>query len=561
MTEVFARAVAADEHATRRRSRIRRYLAVGVAALSTATMLAVTPNFEPHAVAAPAASGAKPNVLMIMTDDMRYDDLRFMPNVRRYIRDRGLDWHNSFATTPLCCPNRASYLTGKLTHNHRVWWHEAPWGYGAFDDSRTIGGDLQAAGYKTSYIGKYLNQYGIAAPRNAPGAYPATYVPPGWNEWRATPDNTPGIPLRDPRNGGTYRYNDQTINHNGRLEGHQGVYSSKVLINEAIKDFWSFNASGKPWYIQLNSLAPHHGTREKGDPYLPTPARPKWVRGKFNAQIPRGQGVPASGQPEVDVSDKATWIGQYMPNLNDRDRLALKKVSRQRAETLFVLDKNLGRLFGTLAASGQLNNTVLLFTSDNGYMIGEHRITSGKNYPYEVSYRLPLLMAGPGIPQGTRNAPITTIDVSATVRDWAGASQAGVDGHSMVADIAAPRGWNTATVFESHVEQVAKTDPGFAPDARTIMGVRTARYGYFRYADGFMELFDLLNDPNELSSVAYRPEYADIRAQLETLTQQTKGCAGADCTVTLPDDLQASEEFARHVADNQQAAKVAYYGQ
>jgi N-acetylglucosamine-6-sulfatase len=252
------------------------------------------------------ASGTKrPNVLLVMTDDMRHDDVKYMPHVRQFIQSRGTDFRNMFAPTPLCCPNRTSYLTGKYAHNHNVWWHDAPWGYGSFDDRKSLGTALQSAGYQTGYVGKYLNGYGRMRPKAAPDHNPATFVPNGWTDWRATPDSTP-LPESDPRSGSTYRYFDTTVNNNGRLEGHQGVYNSKVLANEGIEVLDRFTRTGKPWYLQINSLAPHHGGPvEHDDPYLVTPARPNWVKGKFNSVITRGPGVPASGQPEPDVSDKA----------------------------------------------------------------------------------------------------------------------------------------------------------------------------------------------------------------------------------------------------------------
>jgi arylsulfatase A-like enzyme len=510
-----------------------------------------------------AASGTKPNVLVVMTDDMRHDDVKYMPHVRQFIQSRGTDFRNMFAPTPLCCPNRTSYLTGKYAHNHKVWWHDAPWGYGSFDDRRSLATSLQAAGYQTGYVGKYLNGYGRMRPKAAPGHNPATFVPNGWTDWRATPDSTGSLPESDPRAGSTYRYFDTTVNNNGRLEGHQGVYNSKVLANEGIQVLDRFTRGSKPWYLQINSLAPHHGGPvERDDPYLVTPARPSWVKGRFNSVITRGPGVPASGQPEPDISDKAR-ITRLRPRLGDRERRAIRAEARQRAETLYVLDLQLARVFAKLKASGQLSRTIVAFTSDNGYMEGEHRWQSGKVIGFEPAYRVPLLIAGPGIPAGASQfSPVTTVDLSATVLDWAGAQLAGADGRSFLPDIGAKEGWTRAVGYESFIPSIRNDHdrPGFARGPRSAIGIRTAGYFYVRYSNGESELFDLRRDPNQLRSVARDPAYADARRALDQAWNGFQACAGASCQVTLDRSLQTDFATTRELRTTMATATARYYG-
>jgi arylsulfatase A-like enzyme len=509
------------------------------------------------------ASGTKPNVLLVMTDDMRHDDVKYMPHVRQFIQSRGTDFRNMFAPTPLCCPNRTSYLTGKYAHNHNVWWHDSPWGYGSFDDRKSIGTALQSAGYQTGYVGKYLNGYGRMRPKAAPNHNRATFVPNGWTDWRATPDSTGSLPEWDPRAGSTYRYFDTTVNNNGRLEGHQGVYNSKVLADEGIKVLDKFTRSSKPWYLQINSLAPHHGGPvERDDPYLVTPARPNWVKGKFNSVITRGPGVPASGQPEPDVSDKAR-ITRLRPKLGDRERRAIRAEARQRAETLYVLDLQLARVFAKLEASGQLSKTIVAFTSDNGYMEGEHRWQSGKVVGFEPSYRVPLLIAGPGIPAGASQvSPVTTVDLSATVLDWAGAELAGADGRSFLPDIGAQEGWTRAVGYESFMPNVRNDHnlPGFASGARSAIGIRTAGYFYVKFSNGDVELFDLAKDPNELRSVAKDPAYAAARSSLDKAWNAFRECAGASCVVPLDGSLQTDFATTRELRTTMATAAARYYG-
>jgi arylsulfatase A-like enzyme len=506
---------------------------------------------------------AKPNILLVMTDDMRADDLRWMPHTQRFFARRGTDFRNMFAPTPLCCPNRASYLSGEYAHNHHVWWHESPWGYGSFDDSHTLAGALQRAGYRTAYVGKYLNRYGIAAPKAAPRARPATYVPAGWDDWRGTPDAT-GLPLSDPREGSTYNYFDTTINHNGTLEGHQGEYNSAVLVNESLDVLHDFEGSDQPWYLQLNSLAPHHGDPvESDDPEeIDTPARPAWAKGHFDAEIKRGLGVPKDGQPERDVSDKAR-ITKHLKPFDDTDREAVLALSRQRAETLLAFDRQLARVLRELASSGELADTIVAFTSDNGYMEGEHRWRSGKVIGFEPSYRVPLLIAGPGVPRGAEEVmPVNTVNLSASVLDWAGARMRHTDGHSVVDAIGTHRGWDEAMGYEAYFPSVRNDHdvPGFEHGDASAHGVRTAEYFYVRYSTGQEELFDLRTDPVELDSVAKDPAYADAKAQLRQLLARFQHCRGDGCVLPLPRDLVVSRKRTAKLTDEMASESARYYG-
>ena len=171
-----------------------------------------------------AARVTRPNIVVVMADDMRVDDLRFAPNVRRLIGGHGLTFRNSFSPYPLCCPARVSFLTGTYAHNHRVWWHERPFAYQAFDDSRTLATSLKRAGYRTGLVGKYINGYGPMRSRVS-GLPSARYVPRGWSDWRASVDSgTPGV------HGGTGWYTDIAFNINGHIDNsHRGQYSTNVI--------------------------------------------------------------------------------------------------------------------------------------------------------------------------------------------------------------------------------------------------------------------------------------------------------------------------------------------
>ena len=135
-----------------------------------------------------ARTAPRPNIVMVMADDMRVDDLLFTPRLRRLVARDGLTFENSFAPYPLCCPARASFLTGEYAHNHGVFWHEPPYGFGSFDDSHTLGTALERAGYRTGFVGKYLNKYGVARSR-VTGEASWHYVPAGWSDWIAAFEN------------------------------------------------------------------------------------------------------------------------------------------------------------------------------------------------------------------------------------------------------------------------------------------------------------------------------------------------------------------------------------
>ncbi|HEX4976508.1 MAG TPA: sulfatase-like hydrolase/transferase, partial [Nocardioides sp.] len=159
---------------------------LSICALTAALGLAPPPEVGVAATTQGTAATARPNIVFIMVDDMRDDDLRFMPSTRATIRDRGVRFVNSFSPYPLCCPARSSVFSGQYTHNHGVYTVYADYGFHAFDDSRTLATMLDRAGYATTYLGKYLNRYGVDPPHGVSTGNSLRYVPPGWDMWRAS---------------------------------------------------------------------------------------------------------------------------------------------------------------------------------------------------------------------------------------------------------------------------------------------------------------------------------------------------------------------------------------
>ncbi len=515
------------------------------------------------------AANDGPNILVVTTDDMRWDELRFTPNVRKYVTSRGLLFANSYAPNPLCCPSRASFLTGLYSHNHHVYSHEKPYGFGAFDDHLTVGTVLNQAGYQTALVGKYLNGYG-AQPSLVTGGPSVTYVPDGWTDWMVSIEHR--WPKGSPYVGGTYDYRSFTQNVNGHVLSNRGKYSSNVVGSQVRSLLGKYGETGHPWFVWATPVAPHFGgPKEPDDPesyrgasgYLSrfqTPARPDWVKGRFDSSLRRAPGVRADGQPEEqDIADKPEYF-RKVPEMVGVERRRLLEVERQRAEALFAWDVQFGRIVKTLKQTGQFKKTVIVFTSDNGYFLGEHRQRTGKIKPHEPSLRVPLVVAGPGIPHGVRYAPISTVDLTATIVDLAGAAPLpGQDGLSKVPAFTKDRPWTVPVVTEG-LQHLQRTAAGGFPQGLTEMGLRTGRYAYFRYTTGEGELYDLFTDPLELRNRYDDPAYADVRRDLTRLWKQYRLCSGDACRVPLPAEYVVSDRALAQQVAKDARARARYYG-
>ena len=533
------------------------------------------PSIPRQSLVAPASPTvtAKPqrrsNVLVIETDDMRWDDLRFMPHVRRFLQERGLSFENSFAPYPLCCPSRASFLTGQYAHNHHVYSHEDPFGFASFRDRRTLATVLQKAGYRTGLVGKYLNGYG-EQPLRPSGRPSLNYVPPGWDQWMAGSDHAwgPG----DPFAGGTYDYFSLVQNINGRIVGSPGRYSTDVLAEQARDVIDRFGRTSSPWFVWWTPVAPHHGSPIESDDPPPstrldglstswvTPARPDWVKGRFDPQVTHGAGTPASGSAERDVSDKPRYL-RRLPELSASERLAERDVTRQRGESLLVLDVQIERTISRLARTGQLPDTVVVFTSDNGYYLGEHRKRQGKINLHEPSLRVPLIIAGPGVPSGRRYDPVTTVDLAPTIAAYAGTRMPHADGTDLRPLIASgDRGWDRPVVTEGMMpEPTYQARRRLGPSPLNARGLRLGRWKLTRYSTGETELYDLAKDPLELRNLSRVPAYAELRDELLALFRRYRDCRGHGCRTTLPRRWQLTPDQNRRITEHQVQRTLNYF--
>jgi len=445
-----------------------------------------------------ASGGPRPNVIVIMTDDQDTASLSVMPNVRRLLAGQGTTYVNSFVGYPLCCPSRATYLTGQYPHNHGVLGNAAPdGGYYRLRGEETLPVWLSRAGYETVHIGKYLNGYGTRNPLE---------VPPGWGEWYGSVDPT------------TYRMWGYTLNENGRLRTYgradvedPELYQADVYAAKAV-DYVHRKAPGDaPFFLSLAPIAAHvEGASAAAGDRNPRPA-PRHHGAFADAALPR---PPSFNEP--DVRDKPAHI-QALPRLGPAAIARITKDYRSRLESLQSVDEAIAAVVQALRATGELDNTVIAFTSDNGWLQGEHRIPRGKTHPYEESAGVPLILRGPGIAAGARAAaPVGNIDLAPTILAAAQA-RAGitVDGRSLLQ----PPPTDRAILIVS----------GPRSSGRWYAAIRTARYLYVEHSTGEQELYDLPADPYQRRSRHADPGYAQTRQALAARLRQLRTCAGPTC--------------------------------
>lgn len=445
----------------------------------------------PAPASAPEAAGATtespPNVVVIMTDDQRLETVDVMRSVERELAAGGTTFEHAYATYPLCCPSRATFLTGQYAHNHGVLDNRAPdGGYSAFDDSGTLPVSLSRAGYRTAYMGKYLNGYSPKTRRELRD------IPPGWDHWFTTINNS---------------YFGGRFNANGRLRRFGDDTYQTDLLAERGADFIARSArADDPFFLTLAMKAPHVEEGRNGEQEAqPAPRH----RGRFRgAPLPRS---PAFN--ERDISDKPSFIPTRRFSRERRNQLAGKY--RGQLESVLAVDDAVARIVRQLRAVGELDDTLVVFTSDNGLLLGEHRL-DGKTHLYEESARVPLIMRGPGFPAGEiREQIVGNIDLPATILELAGADPDRVlDGHSLV-----PLAQDPEVDREGDI----------LLENRRSAALRTARYMYAEHRGGARELYDMAADPFQLESRHDDPQLADVQERLAARLVQLRDCAGAAC--------------------------------
>lgn len=445
------------------------------------------PSPSPSASATPAG---KPNIVLVILDDLDASAEATMPRLKSLLADQGVTFTNTMMATPLCAPNRASIFTGLYAHNHGITGNAGAQGIAPME-SNLLPVWLKQAGYRTSLAGKYINQYPSAG---------ETSIPQGWDDWHG---------VMEDRTATSYDY---FINDNGVIS-HPTEYQTDLLANRAA-DF--INRSGsQPFFMLVGPGAPH------------SPADPAERHlGRYaGAQAPR---TPAFN--EEDVSDKPRWLRNNLPYLGPSEIEELDYLYAKRLESLLGVEDMVDKIIQTLSSTGKLANTWIFFTTDNGVFTGQHRLSKGKTAVYDAASRVPLLVRGPGAPAG-RVLPhlINTVDLPATFLALAGGSPDNLDGKSLVpllgANPTATDQWRREVLVEGFTTRTPVTIPDYA-------SIRTAQYAVVDIP-GFVEqeLYDLTADPYQLSNlVRTNPSVAEpIVNSLTPRLQALRTCRGASC--------------------------------
>jgi N-acetylglucosamine-6-sulfatase len=470
----------------------------------------------------------RPNIIFIYTDDLdsKLNTIDYMKNLQELMVAQGTTVDDFLITNPLCCPSRTTALRGQYTHNHQVYNNSAPnGGFLKFNElglgNSTLGVWLQAAGYRTALMGKFLNAFPFSNDR--------LYIPPGWSEWIS---NAKQIP---------YAEYDYVLNENGSLvvyPPNQVNYFTDVL-NRKANDFIQRAATDHvPFFLYLATTAPH------------IPATPA---ARHSNLFPLATIPITPSFNEADVSDKPGAM-RYNPLLTDANILTLNDKYRLRIRSMQAVDEMLADLINTLKQSGQLENTYIIFSSDNGFHLGQHRLFAGKSTLYEEDIVVPFIVRGPGIPEG-RSIPgllAGNVDFAPTIADWAGVTPpAFVDGRSLANVLTGdlkPANWRQAYLLEAYSEKDSGESnaaplratanilqsmfkfPAIAPGpiAPISSGIRTNQYKYVEYSNGEVELYDLLKDPYELENIAGSADKS-LLEKLSAWLKDMSTCSGPSC--------------------------------
>lgn len=510
-----------------------------------------------------AAYASAPNVVLILADDLesdyKQDRLAIMPNLRTRIREQGAWMRNHVAAHPVCGPSRTSILAGRYPHNVGYKVNDEPASIAAWakQENNTVGTWLTAAGYHTAFHGKYVNSM-------------ETHVPSGWSHWGGFASGA-----------GTYNfYNATAYNVTFGPKGHPGpidkvtmtgVHQTEFLGEFAMVQMRAAQAQGKPFFIMLNPVTVHWGTcygpcdssedprqcYQVNDPHwewaiqcppgetdccpdqpgsqtkgcalpidpCPTVATAHMFDGQTNPHTPSWNQSATGDVPE--------WIAAHHPGMSAFEAARQDMGFRNRSSSAVDLDNLIKTVLDNLEALGVADNTFVIFTSDNGYHLGEHRLVFGKGQPYDTDIRLPFYMIGPGIPPNvTLDHPTTHVDMTATIVDLAGATPVGppLDGLSFRGALSAtpipPQQWRNFSFSEYFGLQ------------DTWFGVRRPldgdQYKFHWWCTGTPEVFDIAADPWELANLAGQtPRGSALANQSLPIATALHACAGANCSAPI----------------------------
>ncbi|MGW0803534.1 sulfatase family protein [Nonomuraea sp. NPDC002799] len=460
-------------------------------------LLLLLPAAEPTL----AEGVSRPNIVLVMADDLEAGTLQYFPNINEHLVRQGASFDRFFVTNSWCCPSRASILRSQYVHSHGVLTNTAP--EGGFDrfhnlglERSTIGSWMQQAGYRTGLMGKFLNHY--------PGrTAEETFVPAGWDEW--------DVPVR-----ALYEEYGYRLNENGSLSDYgwsDEDYLSDVLARKA-HDF--ITGARDPFFLYLAPVGPHN------------PANPA-VRHANAFPLAMAPRTPSFNQD--DVSDEPLWLRSrpklLQPALDDVDQRY-----RARLRSMLGVDDLVGSVMTALSEAGKLNNTYVFFTSDNGFHLGTHRLKQGKTTPFEEAIRIPLVVRGPDVRPGSTIGHMgATVDLAPTFAALGGvATPPFVEGRSLTPLLRGkpPPQWRRNALIE--FTRPANRASAAQTPVPAYRALRTERHTYVRYETGETQLYDLNTDPYQLHNLVGSADPGLLR-DLEERLQAMASCSGASCRI------------------------------
>lgn len=436
------------------------------------------------------ASREQPNVLFILTDDQPYYTLEQMPAVSKKLVGRGTTFENAYVSQSICCPSRASFLTGQYPHNHGINSITYPTGGGrkfheTGGDESTIATTLDEGGYRTGLVGKYMN------------GYRGDYVPPGWDKWAGRVSGSREL-----------RTNKRTVDIPSSI--HPTDYYSEWAMR--FLDYSTDSSKDPPFALFFQTNAPH----------LPAEPAKRHENLYKDARLPGGAAFN-----EADVSDKPEWVGN-LPRLGKKRRTEVREDYRNALRSLRGVDEAVNEMLTLLARRGELENTYVVFTSDHGQHFGEHRWAKergAKATAYEEAASIPLVIRGPGIEKNARQRELVlNNDLPATLADFAGVSIPKMaDGSSLSPLLSGEQiPWRTAIMNERRATHPAVES---IPLYHSIV---TKRYTYVEYDSGERELYDRRRDPAQVASIHDSANPALV-ASLSNRLKALAECAGETC--------------------------------
>jgi N-acetylglucosamine-6-sulfatase len=455
-------------------------------------------------VAARAGEAARPSIVFILSDDEDVTSHRVMEQTKALIEDQGTVLQNYFVSYSFCCPSRTTILRGQYPHNHRIEGNE--WPAGGFEKFRALGlGSstvatwLQGAGYRTAFLGKLMNGY-----------QPEEHGPlPGWDEWYGV--------------GGTLANFNYKLNENGTVVAYGNApedHLTDVLAGKAA-DIIRRTPLDQPLFLYV---APY-------DPHSPATPAPRYAKRYADEPLPDSPSFD-----EADVSDKPSYVAD-MPPLAAWQKQALITHNRERLRALRAVDDLVATVVGALKDTGRLHDTFVVYTSDNGFHMGQHRLFIGKTTAYEEDIRVPMAVRGPGVPAGQRLGQLVlNNDLAPTFAAIAGVQPPGfVDGRSFLKLLSKPgTPWRRSFLIERRQMETHELTGNAVID-----GIRTSRYTYVEYGTGERELYDLQQDPFELANQAATADAALLHAFAKRLAE-LKNCASVNCRML--EDLPVEPE-------------------